>query len=243
VDRLPIKKSVRFEVFKRDGFACQYCGAKSPDVILHIDHINPVSKGGDNEIINLVTACCDCNLGKSDRLLGDKASIERQRAQLAELSERREQLEMMLQWRDELVNLDEDMVDAVIERIERLMEGNSVNEKGRDSVRKWLKKFSLDEVLDAADLSAQKPMDDLERFFWSIPKICATKRMPEQEQRLRYARGILRNRLSYINESLSLDLMKGAVAVGADPEDIIEFSKTVKSWTAFRKEMEGMINA
>lgn len=56
--RTPIPKSTRFEVFKRDKFTCQYCGATAPNVILEVDHIKPVSKGGSNDLLNLVTACC-----------------------------------------------------------------------------------------------------------------------------------------------------------------------------------------
>ena len=56
----------RFEVFKRDGFACRYCGRRAPDVELHVDHVVPVAAGGTNDSINLVTACADCNAGKSD---------------------------------------------------------------------------------------------------------------------------------------------------------------------------------
>lgn len=48
--RKPLSKKVRFEIFKRDSFKCQYCGGASPEVVLHVDHINPVSKGGDNDI-------------------------------------------------------------------------------------------------------------------------------------------------------------------------------------------------
>lgn len=65
--REPISKSLRFEVFKRDGFACQYCGAKAPKAVLHADHIQPVAAGGRSRISNLVTACEACNLGKGDR--------------------------------------------------------------------------------------------------------------------------------------------------------------------------------
>ena len=58
-DEKPKRKAIgdklRFEVFKRDQFKCQYCGKASPDVILHVDHINPVSKGGVNDILNLIT--------------------------------------------------------------------------------------------------------------------------------------------------------------------------------------------
>jgi hypothetical protein len=67
---MPISKSVRFEIFARDGFICQYCGTRPPDVVLEVDHIYPVSKGGTDDLINLVTSCYDCNRGKSARELG-----------------------------------------------------------------------------------------------------------------------------------------------------------------------------
>jgi HNH endonuclease len=59
-----ISKRVRFEVFKRDGFTCQYCGAHPPHVILEVDHINPVVDGGLDDMDNLATACFPCNRGK-----------------------------------------------------------------------------------------------------------------------------------------------------------------------------------
>lgn len=58
--RTPIPKKLRFEVFKRDSFKCQYCGKSAPEVVLHVDHIKPVAEGGTNEITNLITACADC---------------------------------------------------------------------------------------------------------------------------------------------------------------------------------------
>lgn len=65
-------QKTRFEVFKIDGFTCQYCGRKSPEVILEADHIVPASKGGKEELGNLITSCRDCNRGKSNiRLITD----------------------------------------------------------------------------------------------------------------------------------------------------------------------------
>ena len=46
--RKSMSRKLRFEVFKRDRFTCQYCGAKAPDVILHVDHIHPVAAGGSH---------------------------------------------------------------------------------------------------------------------------------------------------------------------------------------------------
>lgn len=64
-------KRTRFEIFKRDHFTCQYCGAQPPDVVLVLDHIDPVASGGTNDLLNLTTSCEQCNQGKSDKSLGD----------------------------------------------------------------------------------------------------------------------------------------------------------------------------
>ena len=75
--RKTISKKIRFEVFKRDSFTCQYCGRMAPDVVLEIDHINPIANGGDNEIMNLVTSCYDCNRGKGKRKLSENDEIKK----------------------------------------------------------------------------------------------------------------------------------------------------------------------
>ncbi|RKW71770.1 HNH endonuclease [Galactobacter caseinivorans] len=62
---MAITKRLRFEILRRDGHTCQYCGGKAPDVTLHVDHLIPVALGGSNKPDNLVAACKDCNLGKS----------------------------------------------------------------------------------------------------------------------------------------------------------------------------------
>jgi hypothetical protein len=59
-----ISKKIRFEVFKRDGFTCAYCGKAPPDIVLEVDHIEPKSKGGGDGMENLVTSCFECNRGK-----------------------------------------------------------------------------------------------------------------------------------------------------------------------------------
>ena len=65
MSRKAISTRTRFLILKRDGFTCQYCGASAPRVELHVDHVIPVAAGGTNDPDNLVSACRDCNLGKS----------------------------------------------------------------------------------------------------------------------------------------------------------------------------------
>lgn len=61
----------RFIIFKRDEFRCIYCGRSSIENKneLHLEHIYPRSKGGNNNVNNLVTSCQTCNLEKSNMLL------------------------------------------------------------------------------------------------------------------------------------------------------------------------------
>ena len=62
-----INNSLRFEIFKRDSFKCVICGknpANNINIELEIDHIIPITKGGDNSLENLRTVCNKCNIGK-----------------------------------------------------------------------------------------------------------------------------------------------------------------------------------
>lgn len=66
-DREAIPPQLRFRVLQRDGFRCQYCGRAARDgAILHLDHVVPVAAGGETSEGNLITACDQCNIGKSD---------------------------------------------------------------------------------------------------------------------------------------------------------------------------------
>jgi hypothetical protein len=62
--RRAISKKKRFDIFKRDGFTCQYCGRSAPGVVLEVEHIHAVSRGGSDDDTNLLCACFDCNRSK-----------------------------------------------------------------------------------------------------------------------------------------------------------------------------------
>ncbi len=56
----------RFNLFLRDGFCCQYCGAKGD---LTFDHVVPRAAGGVTSWENVVAACSACNLRKGSKSL------------------------------------------------------------------------------------------------------------------------------------------------------------------------------
>ena len=71
-NRIGISPSIRFDVFKRDNYCCQICGANVKDdstVKLEVDHKTPVKHGGTNSFDNLWTLCFKCNRGKSTKTL------------------------------------------------------------------------------------------------------------------------------------------------------------------------------
>jgi 5-methylcytosine-specific restriction endonuclease McrA len=59
------RKITRRAVFARDGWECQYCGARTS---LTVDHVIPRSKGGGSDWENIVASCAPCNRRKGDRL-------------------------------------------------------------------------------------------------------------------------------------------------------------------------------
>ena len=61
----------RFNVFLRDRFACQYCGATPGTSELTFDHVIPRSRGGHTAWDNVVAACSDCNLAKGNNMPRD----------------------------------------------------------------------------------------------------------------------------------------------------------------------------
>ena len=56
----------RFNLFLRDEFACQYCGATGD---LTFDHVVPRAAGGITSWENVVAACSRCNLSKGSKSL------------------------------------------------------------------------------------------------------------------------------------------------------------------------------
>ncbi len=65
----------RFNLFLRDGFSCQYCGAQED---LTFDHVIPRSRGGRTTWENVVAACAPCNRRKANRLPAEAGMFPRQ---------------------------------------------------------------------------------------------------------------------------------------------------------------------
>lgn len=70
--RALMTKKLRDHIKKRDNFTCCNCGNSTyaePNLLLEIDHIIPVAKGGCTVEDNLQTLCWKCNRAKSDKII------------------------------------------------------------------------------------------------------------------------------------------------------------------------------
>jgi hypothetical protein len=61
----------RLIIYERDNYHCTYCGKQLTRFTATLDHIIPVSEGGNNSSENLKTACLQCNSRKTNKPLGD----------------------------------------------------------------------------------------------------------------------------------------------------------------------------
>ena len=157
---MAVGKRLRFEVFKRDGFQCQYCGRTPPLVVLNCDHIEPVSGGGGDDEINLITSCYDCNSGKSDVPLGQVTRPIA--AQMAEARERKEQVEAYGELLMELRHAEDSSIDGLGTYWNN--QTHSADEQNlyvfgqtrQSSVRTFLKKIPYAVVLDSIDVAMSR---------------------------------------------------------------------------------------
>src|SRR5690606_20354191 len=104
------------------------------------------------EIINLITSCVACNSGKGARELDDQTTLAKQRAQLEELNERREQLELMLKWREGMREVDEMALDAARDHFQEVYAGWAItSDSAVSKLRGLIKDFGVTTVMDAMD--------------------------------------------------------------------------------------------
>lgn len=173
-----MRPSIRFEVFKRDGFICTYCGRRPPQVTLEVDHIIPRAEAGDDSMENLTTSCWDCNHGKGARMLDDRAPVPdlEERAELIRERERqlrlyhaakaeereRQDAQFAVVWKHwfSIWGVTEDSVPRYYE-------------PGEQALRRYIDLIGPDEVMDAMDVAGRR-FNDLTttplRYFFGVCK-------------------------------------------------------------------------
>lgn len=251
--RQSISKRVRFEVFKRDSFKCQYCGASAPDVVLEVDHIHPVAKDGDQtDIVNLITACKGCNSGKSDKLLSDDAATKKRKRQLDDLQERREQLEMMADWQRGLVDLTALSVQHCAAMWSQIVVGYCLSDAGIQALHEYVLKFGQTEVMEAMRKSARYlrseggklTQESVTVAFGKIGGICVIERRvkndPELEDIYRI-KALLKSRIPTITDRTFMAGIQKLRDAGYTAQQIRSGLLSVEKWWEFEERIDEML--
>lgn len=145
--RKALSKRTRFEIFKRDGFRCHYCGATPQSAAMEVselvlDHVKPVKDGGETAAHNLVTSCVPCNAGKSAVPLG----LRKYEPKVGEADrEHAEQLREYLSIQRQVADANEDHVAALEEDWDRLT-GLRRPARLRSHLRSLSREHTLDQL-------------------------------------------------------------------------------------------------
>ena len=186
-------------------------------------------------------------------MLSDHTVVEKQRRQLEELQERRDQLEMMMRWQRSLIDLDQQMVGELAVLWDELVPGFRLNENGERSLQKWCRRFDLDKIIGGMKTSVDQYLcfdgedptvptkESVEKAFDYVPRIIVSEERMRERPYLRdlyYIRGILRNRFRYLNEWKALSIMEAVVLDGGTTDDIKAIALSVDDWADFCAEVE-----
>jgi hypothetical protein len=176
--RKSLSKRTRFEIFKRDGFKCLYCGATPAQKVLRVDHVKPVAEGGGDDPTNLVTSCFDCNAGKGPVPLDQ----QKHRAGFATEADKEhaEQIRAWLAVQKEIEEARREVADE-LERAWRERLGDALTEDMYNRFARLAREWDHDILLAAMEITARK--------FGCAESYSGTHAVKAQK----YFHGILRN--------------------------------------------------
>ena len=145
-DTINLSPSLRRIILERDEFTCTECGQQVPKVLLYIDKIlSPETEdafAGQPEE-DKYTCLCESCYKQAHGHLQFKAATR--------TAERRQQLEMMVEWRRENRCLASDANAYLIDYINGKIEPYSLTKQGAQNVRKAIRKSNFTTALDAID--------------------------------------------------------------------------------------------
>jgi len=240
-DYLPIRKNlskkIRFEIFKRDNFTCQYCGKKPPETELEIDHIIPIANCGTSETLNLITSCHDCNNGKRNIPLSDVDIINKQNFEIKKLRIERKDIEKEIKER-EILQGNNEYALCYVSNYWTMNTGYELTNNGRQILKGWIKKYGLGTILDKIDDITKDPCNSIEKMFACIGIYCEADKRIDKEPYLKdlwYIRKIILNRNLGREKPWQIlkDLKNALLIFEINIESLKEFAKKSRNYDEF----------
>lgn len=156
---LYLDRKTRFGVFTRDDFSCRRCGRRTPEILLVIDYVTPISAGGTEDVSNLVTVCEDCTERKGSGNTGYRLSLDE--ATYAQEEMERFAAHFVL---TEIVQESLRQESKVLEPVFNAWKSYRIDEKevpvdtnARSSILHFIKQLGISAVLDAVETAMKRP--------------------------------------------------------------------------------------
>ena len=159
----------------------------------------------------------------------------------------------MMNWQKELLSLEDTALDEAAGYWGKLTEPFSLNDQGRVELGKLLRKYDLQDILEAMRISVDKYVDhkdgvptqeSVEKAWKYVPRIANMKKVDQEKPHIKdllYIRGILRNLFSYCDEQRALEILEDAFDKGADIEELKRLAKRSRNWSSWQSDMEEYI--
>lgn len=248
--RSAIGNKLRFSIYERDNFCCQYCG-KNPqdhDIVLNLDHAISVKDGGDESPDNLITSCFECNSGKSAKSVVIKKEERDIEKELQMANDRLSQIKAMIKSRNKLEQTNAELEVLEFRFLDPLKDysdkdGETVcynkilklckNQKSQGCSIEILKN-AFDVISDKFLTQESIDVIDVVKYFGATVR---NMKMPKEEQERIRAINSLKwkcvNKFHYFNESMYYALVKDVDI------DIIDYCvKASPNWSSFRSILE-----
>jgi hypothetical protein len=169
---MSITNKTRFEVFKKCNFTCQYCGRRTPEIILEVDHIIPKSKGGTDDVDNLTASCFECNRGKTGTLLDSILKDKDLHTETILLAEKEMQLAEYNRVKENIRERENNEISILREHFSDQFSLSGYAEKDFDKItsiiRKALKVFSYIDVMDMIDYAIDRTREDTRGEYHNV---------------------------------------------------------------------------
>jgi hypothetical protein len=159
----------------------------------------------------------------------------------------------MLEWQKELTGLDAHVVDRIAEHWCDLANWYGISDSGKRDLKRLIRKYGEQAVIEAMQLAVEtyfkyseeegesSPTEEsTELGFSKIGGICRVREASKEKPYLVdlfYVRGIIRNRLTWVDLPKAKDILEAAYSWGADTEELKAIARRVSTWSAWHNRM------
>jgi hypothetical protein len=248
----PEYKRIKYEIFEKDAFKCQFCGTGTPNVTLQLVRIQDAQQNDEwLDLAFLSTSCKICEKKKS----GVEEKSPNNYMSIDELEERLQQLKMLINWRKGMLNIRKQQLANLISYWENKIPDFETNNDQKKYLAAYISKYSSDEIRSAMDMAVDKfikfsddgtlDKNSILTAFSKIPEICQTKteivNTHETDGLQRIHNQLEQGISGFFDSNRASQWLNYARSWEVPIDDLFKMATSVKSWTEFSLNIDKMV--